>query len=351
MTRLVLTRLATGIITLFLTAFFVFFAVQALPGDVAAQLLGQDATPEALEAMRARLGLDQGVWVRFADWIAGAVRGDFGTSLVSGEPVAAGVWSAFANTLIIALPAIIVGVAGSIWLGIRAAARRGRATDSTISVLALLGMSIPEFVVATVLVLLLAILLPIFPAVVVQGPSASFGELAPAAILPAVTLIISMAAYIIRAMRSSAIDGLATEYATLSTLKGVPRRRVLWRHVAPTAVLPVLPIASINVAWLLGGVVVVESVFNYPGLGKLMLDSVSTRDLPVLQAIAILSALVYVVANLIADLTALTVDPRLRTYGRRARGGDTPTPGGPPGHVDAPTPHAPSGRPDQEVTA
>src|SRR5699024_2257127 len=215
--------------------------------------------------------LDQSVWARFADWIAGAVRGDFGTSLVSGDPVSTDVWSAFGHTLLIAVPAIVVGVLGSILLGIWAAARRGRTTDSAISVLALLAMSIPEFVVATVLVLLFAILLPIFPAVVVEGPSATIGELIPAAILPAITLVISMAAYIVRAMRSSTIDGLATEYATAATLKGVARRRVLWRHVTPTAILPVLPIASINVAWLLGGVVVVESVFNYPGLGKLML--------------------------------------------------------------------------------
>lgn len=319
MTRLVLTRLATGLITLFLTAFFVFFAVQALPGDVAQQLLGQDATPEALETLRAQLGLNEGVWTRFGDWIGGAVRGDFGTSLVSGDPVAAGVWRAFGHTLLIAAPAIVVGVVCSILLGLWAAARRGRTTDSAISVLALLGMSIPEFVTATVLVLLLSILVPVFPAVVVQGPSAGIGDLIPAAILPAITLVISMAAYIIRAMRSSTIDGLATEYATAATLKGVPRRPVLWRHVAPTAILPVLPIASINVAWLLGGVVVVESVFNYPGLGKLMIDSVSTRDLPVLQAIAILSALIYVGANLISDLIALAADPRQRTGGRARR--------------------------------
>lgn len=316
MTRLILTRLLTGIITLFLTAFFVFFAVQALPGDVATQLLGQDATPEAVETLRAQLGLDQNVWARFASWIGGVVTGDFGASLVSGEPVAASVWQAFGNTLLIAGPAIIVGVLGSILLGIWAASKRGKAADTTISLLALIGMSIPEFVVATVLVLALAIAVPIFPAVVVEGPSAGLGDLLPAAILPAITLIISMAAYIVRAMRSATIDGLATEYATQAELKGVPRRRVLWRHVSPTAVLPVLPIASINVAWLLGGVVVVESVFNYPGLGKLMLDSVSTRDLPVLQAIAVLSALIYVVANLISDLIALAVDPRLRTGGR-----------------------------------
>lgn len=313
MLRLIGTRLATGLTTLFLAAFFVFFAVQALPGDVAEQLLGQNATPEAVETLRAQLGLDANVWARFAEWLGGAVTGDFGESLVSGGPVSATIWTAFLRTLLIAIPAILVGVTLSLLLGVWAAARRGTRTDSSISLLALIAMSIPEFVVATLLVLGLAILVPVFPAVVLGGPDAGFSELLPAAVLPALTLVISMAAYIVRAMRSSTIDGLSTEYATTATLKGVPRRRVLWRHVAPSALLPVLPVISINVAWLLGGVVVVESVFNYPGLGKLMIDSVSTRDLPVLQAIAVLSAVVYVSANLLADLLALAVDPRQRT--------------------------------------
>ncbi|WP_109472970.1 ABC transporter permease [Ornithinimicrobium cavernae] len=313
MVRLIGIRLGTGLITLFLAAFFVFFAVQALPGDVAEQLLGQNATPEAVETLREQLGLDSNVWARFVEWLGNAVTGDFGDSLVTGEPVSSTIWASFARTLLIAIPAMVVGIALALLLGVWAAARRGSRTDSTVSVLALVAMSIPEFVVATVLVLLLAILVPVFPATVLSGPDASLGELLPAAVLPALTLVISMTAYILRAMRSSTIDGLATEYATTAALKGVPRRAVLWRHVAPTAVLPVLPVISINVAWLLGGVVVVESVFNYPGLGKLMIDSVSTRDLPVLQAIAVLSALVYVTANLVADLLALAADPRQRT--------------------------------------
>lgn len=313
MLRLIGTRLATSIITLFLAAFFVFFAVQALPGDVAEQLLGQNATEEAVATLREQLGLDANVWVRFAEWLGNAVTGDFGTSLVSGESVSGTLWTAFSHTLLIAVPAIIVGIGLSLMLGMWAAARRGTSTDSGISVIALVAMSIPEFVVATILILLFAIIAPIFPAVVLGGPDASLGELLPAMVLPAITLVIAMAAYIIRAMRSSTIDGLATEYATTAELKGLSRRRVLWRHVAPSAILPVLPVISINVAWLLGGVVVVESVFNYPGLGKLMIDSVSTRDLPVLQAVAVLSALVYVTVNLAADLLALAADPRQRT--------------------------------------
>lgn len=318
MLRLIATRLLTGLVTLFLAAFFVFFAVQALPGDVAEQLLGQNATPEAVETLRRQLGLDQSVWVRFGNWIVAALTGDFGDSLVSGNPVSDEIWAAFSHTLMIAIPAIVVGIGLSLTLGILAASRRGTGTDSAVSITSLVLMSIPEFVVATLLILVFAIILPVFPAVVLQGPDAAFGDLLPSIILPAITLIIAMGAYIIRAMRSSTIDGLATEYATTATLKGVPRRTVLWRHVAPTAVLPVLPVISINVAWLLGGVVVVESVFNYPGLGKLMIESVSTRDLPMLQAIAVLSAVVYVVANLLADLAALWIDPRQRTLHRRA---------------------------------
>ncbi|MGO1629481.1 MULTISPECIES: ABC transporter permease [unclassified Microbacterium] len=318
MLRLIATRLATGLVTLFLAAFFVFFAVQALPGDVAQQLLGQNATPEAVETLRAQLGLDQNVWLRFGSWIAGAVTGDFGTSLVSGGPVSDEIWNAFSHTLMIAAPAIVFGIGIAVALGVLAAHRRGTATDSSVSVLSLVLMSIPEFVIATLLILLLAIVLPVFPAVVLQGPDAAFTDLLPSIILPAVTLIIAMAAYIIRAMRSSTIDGLSAEYAVTAELKGVPRRTVLWRHVAPSALLPVLPVISINVAWLLGGVVVVESVFNYPGLGKLMIESVSTRDLPMLQAIAVVSAVVYVVVNLAADLAALWIDPRQRTLHRRA---------------------------------
>lgn len=327
-------RLASSVITLLIASFLVYFAVQALPGDVAQQLLGQNATPEAVAALREKLGLDTNVWLRYVEWLGSAVRGDLGTSLVSGNPVSDSIWTAFGHTLLIAIPAILVGISLSLLLGVTAGARRGRREDSAISVLTLVAMSIPEFVVATILVLIFAIAFPVLPAVVLQGADATVGDLLPSVLLPMITLIISMSAYIVRASRSSTIDGLATEYATTAQLKGVPGRRVLMRHVLPSALLPVLPVISINVAWLLGGVVVVESVFNYPGLGKLMIDSVSTRDLPVLQAIALLSACIYVLANLAADLVALLIDPRQRALGRRAR---RPSPSvGPPDPRETP---------------
>lgn len=311
-------RVGTALLTVLLASFFVFFAVQALPGDVAQQLLGQDATPDALAALRETLGLDQSVWARYGEWLLGAARGDFGLSLVSGAPVGPDLLIAFRNSMLIALPAMIVGVTLSLTLGVIAGVRRGRPSDHAISLISLVVMSVPEFMVATILVLLFAIALPIFPAVVLRGDTATVAELLPSVWLPVIVLTLAMAAYIVRTARSSTIDVMASEFVTTAELKGLSTRQVVWRHAVPSALLPTLNVVALNVAWLLGGVVVVENVFNYPGMGKLMIESVFDRDLPTIQAIAVVSALVYVVCNLAADLIALALDPRLRTR-RKAR--------------------------------
>jgi len=315
----VLRRVGIAVLTIVLASLFVFLAVQALPGDVAQQLLGQNATPEAVKALRAALGLDQNVWVRYGQWLLGAVHGDFGTSLVSGEPVAPTLFRAFGNSMLIAVPAMLIGITLSLTLGVIAGVRRGRSSDRIISIVSLVVMSVPEFMVATVLVLLFAIGIPLFPAVVLRGSDATFGELLPTIWLPIIVLTLAMAAYIVRTARSSTIDVMAAEFVTTAELKGLTMRRVVWRHVVPSALLPTLTVIALNVAWLLGGVVVVENVFNYPGMGTLMLQSVFNRDLPTIEAIALLSAMVYVLCNLAADLVALVLDPRLRTRRRRAR--------------------------------
>lgn len=338
----VLRRLGTGLVTLLIASFLVYFATAALPGDVAQQLLGQDATEEALAAMREDLGLNQGVWVGYFSWLGGLVTGDFGTSLVSGEPVTDVVLGAFGNTLLIAVPAIVLGITLSVVLGVIAAVRRGRAADSTISLTTLIAMSIPEFVVATVLVMLFAIAVPIFPAVVLPGAEATFGDLFPAIWLPILTLMLAMSAYIVRATRSSTIDTMALEFARTAELKGLPRRQVLTRHVVPNALLPVLPVIAINIAWLMGGVVVVETIFNYPGMGAVMIESVSTRDLPVLQAIALITAVVYVLANLIADLFSMWIDPRQRNTPRARRAGGDGASTAPEGSADPTTEENPT---------
>lgn len=314
-----LRRLGIAVLTVVLASLFVFLAVQALPGDVAQQLLGQNATPEAVQQLRTTLGLDDNVWLRYLQWLAGAAHGDFGTSLVSGEPVAPTLLTAFRNSMLVAVPAMLVGVTLSLALGVLAGVRRGRATDRLVSTVSLLVMSVPEFMVATVLVLLFAIGLPVFPAVVLRGSDATVAELLPTVWLPITVLTLAMAAYILRTARSSTIDVMASEFVTTAELKGLTMRRVVWKHALPSALLPTLNVVALNVAWLLGGVVVVENVFNYPGMGKLMLESVSNRDLPTIEAIALLSALVYVVCNLAADLVALALDPKLRTRQRRGR--------------------------------
>lgn len=313
MLRLILVRLGTAVITVWLASLLVFIAVQALPGDVAQQILGQDATPEALATMRESMGLNQPIAERYVDWLGGMLTGNFGESLVSGEPVAGTLLLHARNTLLLALPTIILGITLSVVLGLLAGLYRDRAADRTISGLALIGMSVPEFVTATVLVLVFAIAIPIFPAVVIDGAQATVGELLPFTILPVIVLTISMAAYIIRMTRAGVIDAMASEFVTTAHLKGVRPRQVVLRHALPSAILPTLNVIAINIAWLIGGVVVVEAVFNYPGMGTLMIESVHNRDLPVIQAIAVLSASVYALTNLGADVVAMLLDPRQRS--------------------------------------
>ncbi|WP_314414599.1 ABC transporter permease [Streptomyces kroppenstedtii] len=309
-------RVLAALGTLVLSSVLVFLAVQALPGDVATQVLGKDATPDAVAALREKLRLDQPAWERYADWIGGALHGDFGLSLVSGKAVGSEVAMYLGNSALIALVTVLFAVTGSLVLGILAGLYRDRWPDHLISTVGLVGMSVPEFVVATVLVLCFSVALPWFPAVVLYGPEASVGQLMPAVWLPALALAIVMAAYIVRMARTSVIDVMASEYVTTARLKGLSTWRVVTRHALPSALLPTLHVIALNVAWLAGGVAVVENVFNYPGIGKLMLASVQNRDLPVIQAIALISAVVYVVCNLAADLGAMALNPKLRTRGR-----------------------------------
>ncbi|BCL32804.1 ABC transporter permease [Streptomyces aurantiacus] len=316
MLSFIVRRVLAAVGTLVLSSVLVFLAVQALPGDVATQVLGKDATPDAVAALREKLKLDQPAWERYADWIGGALHGDFGASLVSGKAVGGEVGMYLGNSALIALVTVLFAVTGSIVLGILAGLYRDRWPDHLISTVSLVGMSVPEFVVATVLVLCFSVALPWFPAVVLYGPEATVGQLMPAVWLPALALAVVMAAYIVRMARTSVIDVMASEYVTTARLKGLSTWRVVTRHALPSALLPTLHVIALNVAWLAGGVAVVENVFNYPGIGKLMLASVQNRDLPVIQAIALISAVVYVVCNLAADLGAMALNPKLRTRGR-----------------------------------
>ncbi|NEE01623.1 ABC transporter permease [Phytoactinopolyspora halotolerans] len=316
MTLFVARRLGAMVLTVVLASLLVFVALQALPGDVATQILGRDATPEAVQVLRDQLGLDQPAWRRYLEWVGGAIQGDFGTSLASGEAVGSELALHLRNTLLIAVLAIAGGLLFSLVLGVVAGLYRDRWPDHLISGASLVGMSVPEFVVATVLVLLFSVTIPVFPAVVLDDADATVGQLLPAIWLPALALSIALAAYVVRMMRASVIDVMASEYVQTARLRGLGTGRVVLRHALPNAVLPTLNVIALNVAWLVGGVVVVETVFNYPGIGTLMIDAVYDRDLPVLQAIAVLSAVVYALCNLAADVAAMGLNPRLRAGGR-----------------------------------
>lgn len=314
--RLLARRLLLAVLTVWLASLFVFLALQALPGNLATQILGQNATPSAVAQLNAQLHLNKPAPQRYLDWLLGALHGDFGRSLVSSQSVASTVGQSLRNTALLAAIVIAAGITLSLLLGVLAAMTRDRWPDYVISVSSLVGMSVPEFTVATLLVLLFSIRFAWFPAVVTAGPTASLSSLVSAVWLPAAALTIVMAAYIVRMMRTSVIDVLQSDYVTQARMKGMSDTRVLVHHAMPSALLPTLNVIAINIAWLVGGVVVVENVFNYPGLGTLMLQAVHDRDLPVLQMIAVIGALVYVVANLLADLAAIALNPRLRTQGR-----------------------------------
>ncbi|WP_427016294.1 ABC transporter permease [Pseudarthrobacter sp. P1] len=305
-------RVGWSVVTVLLSTILVFTAIQSLPGDAATQILGQNATPEAVATLRSQLGLDEPAIARFFHWLGGAFTGDFGTSLLDGKSVGAEVGRALLNTSLLAAVTILVGITLSVVLGLLAGLFRDKWPDAAISTLALIGMSVPEFVVATVLVLLFSIYIPLFPAVVVAGQDASLAELLPSVWLPAAALVCALSAYIIRMMRTSVIDVMDSDFVLTARLKGNSTPRLVFKHILPSAMLPTLNVIAMNIAWLIGGVVVVESIFNYPGIGTLMIRSVQTRDLPTILMITVLSALTYVLCNLLADLAAHLLNPRLR---------------------------------------
>lgn len=318
MLRTVFARLLLGAGTVALVSVLIFSAITALPGDACVAVLQRDAVGMRLENCRRELGLDRPAVVRYMEWATGALHGDLGVSAGSGKPIAPMLAVRLRNTLLLAGCSLAVGVPLALLLGIMAALRRDRMMDIIASVTTIVAMTIPEFVSATVLIFVFSIWLAWVPGIVTADPSAPLGAFFPGIVLPIAVLTMVMTAHILRTVRSSVIDVLASEYVQMARLKGVPAARIVLVHVLPSALLPAINVVALTVAWLLGGVVVVEKVFNYPGLGRFLVDSITERDLPVVQAIALLLGSVYVGVNLAADLLTLLLNPRLRTQlGRR----------------------------------
>jgi peptide/nickel transport system permease protein len=313
MARLIIGRVASSLLTLLLVSILIFFVLEILPGDVATRILGRDATPETLAAVRERLNLGDPALARYFRWLGSVVTGDLGNSLVSNRPITAILAPRVFNTLLLSLYAFILYVPLATLPALIQATTRDRPLDHALSVVTLVLLSMPDFLLATVLLILFVVTVPLFPAMsLVDGSTTAFGYLR-AMTLPAVTLAIVMAVYAVRMLRDNLIEVLDSDYVRMAELKGVPRGRVVWRHALPNALIPTLNVTALNLAYLIGGVVVVEKVFSYPGFGSLLVDSLQLRDLPLIEATILLSAAVYVAANLLADIGAILLNPRLRS--------------------------------------
>ncbi|WP_264214626.1 ABC transporter permease [Leisingera thetidis] len=310
MNRIFLQRAGLGLLTLFVISVIVFSATEMLPGDVAQAVLGQSATDEAVEALRRELGLDRPAHERYASWLAGAVQGDFGTSLASRRPVADLIATRLGNTLFLALYAAAIAVPLSLALGILAALMRNSFFDRGTNALALTFISFPEFFAAYILIYFLA-QSGVFPSMTQIDANTAFGEMIYRAFLPALTLTLVVTAHMMRMTRAAIINLLASPYIEMARLKGIHPMRVILRHALPNALAPIITVVALNLAYLITGVVIVEVVFVYPGLGQLMVDSVAKRDFPVAQATALIFAAAYVLLNLAADMLSTRSNPRL----------------------------------------
>jgi peptide/nickel transport system permease protein len=313
MLRMILQRLMLGLITVGLVSVIIFVAVEILPGDACTAVLQRDAHGQRLINCRKELGLDRPAYVRYVAWAGGAMRGDFGLSANSDKRISDLVGDRVKNSLLLGICALAAGLPLAFIFGILAALRRDKPLDLVVSGLAISAMTIPEFVSATILILIFSGWLGWLPGIVLTSASAPVSKFFPEILLPVVVLSMVMTAHILRTVRSSVIEVLDSDYVRMATLKGVPYRSMILRHVLPNALLPAINVVALTVAWLLGGVVVIETVFNYPGLGRLMISAISDRDLGMVQAIALIVASVYVVVNLTADLLTLFANPRLRT--------------------------------------
>ncbi|WGV15599.1 ABC transporter permease [Fuscovulum ytuae] len=303
-------RLLLGLLTLFVISVVIFGATELLPGDLARELLGQSATEETLAALRAQLGLNEPAPVRYWNWLTGVLHGDFGVSMATKKPILELVGTRLEHTMFLALYAAAMSVPLSLILGVLAALWRNSIFDRASNSLALTAISFPEFFVAYILILWLS-QTGFFPSMVRITPATTFGDMLYMCFLPALTLTLVVTAHMMRMTRAAIINLLANPYIEMARLKGMAPLRVVLRHAVPNALAPIINVVALNLAYLITGVVVVEVVFVYPGLGQLMVDAVTNRDIPVVQAIALIFAAAYVLLNLIADVLSTITNPRL----------------------------------------
>ena len=300
-------------VTLLVVSLVLFVITEVLPGDVASIMLGKDATEAGLARLREDLGLNRPAHVRYLEWIGGVVRGDFGNSLyMMGEPIAPIVGRRLWHSAILAVFAFLVGTPTAVAAGVWAGVHPNTKLDRLVSMTGLVGISVPQFVTGILLILLFTSMLHLLPSSSIVLPGTSPLTRPQILIMPTLTITAVLFAYIMRMTRANVIEVMQTDYVRTAILKGLPMRRVILRHVLPNAMLPTITVITVNFGWMLGGLIIVENVFAYPGIGQLMLWSINTRDLPLLEAVALIIAATYAISNLVADLSYAAIDPRVR---------------------------------------
>ena len=310
--KLVVQRVALGLLLLLAVSAVIFLGVEALPGDTAQAILGQQATPEALANLREKMGLNQPPLTRYFQWLGGVLTGDLGHALTNGADIAQSIGQRLGNTLFLAGCAAVIAVPLAILLGLIAARYAGRWPDKLISGITLTTISLPEFVAAYFVIYLLTQLVPIFQPVAMVFPGMSFWAKLHAIALPVIVLVLVVLAHMMRMTRAAILNVMQSAYIETAELKGLGPMTIIWRHAFPNAIAPVVSVVMLNLAYLVVGVVVVEVVFGYNALGQYLVDHVTKRDLPVVQAVGLIFAAVYIVLNMLADIIGILANPRLR---------------------------------------
>ncbi len=312
MLRLIAQRLGLGALTLLAASVLIFAGTEILPGDLASAILQNNATPESLAEMRRELGLDRPAPVRYVEWLGHVATGDLGRSLASQRPVAREIAPRLRNTLFLAGYAAVVAVPVALALGLMAAIWQGGVYDRAINFVTLLTIAIPEYLVGYILIKYLSVRLGWLPSLANVTPDTPLATRFVLTLLPALTLVLVVIAHMMRMTRASVLQIMASPYIEMAFLKGLPKWRVVVRHAFPNALAPIINVIALDLAYLIVGVVVVEAVFVYPGLGQLLVDAVSKHDVPVVQACGLIFAAAFILLNMTADVLAIMSNPRLR---------------------------------------
>jgi peptide/nickel transport system permease protein len=312
MLKVILIRLGLGLLTLLGVSVLIFAATEILPGDVASAVLGQGATPDTLAAFRHELGLDQPAYVRYFSWLFHALQGDFGRALTNKRDIIQTLAPRFGNTMFLAGFAAAIAVPLAVVLGTLAAINEGKWVDKLANIVSLSAISVPEFFISYLLILFFAVKLDWFPSLATVFTGMSFGSKLYVTFLPAAALTMLVTAHMLRTTRSAILAVMSQPYIEMAFLKGLSRTRVIIRHALPNAASPIIAVIALNLAYLIVGVVVIEVVFVYPGVGQYMVDGVTKRDLPVVQACGLVFAATFIILNTSADILSILVNPRLR---------------------------------------